>query len=71
MGTDGEEVLGLLEGLRADEEDHLSRLLTLLPGSEADQPAASTRQSEWPRSMDRTGPADRSGKLDSRGIGGI
>jgi rubrerythrin len=70
MGTDQEELLGLLEGLRADEEDHLSRLLSLLPGSEADQPAASTWQSAWLRSIDRVVPADRTGTLDSQGIGG-
>ena len=70
LAMDREEFLSLREELQADAEDHLSRLLSLLSRTEADRPAASSRQSEWLRSIDRMVPADRTGTLDSHGIGG-
>jgi len=56
-GADREELLSLLESLRADEEDHRMRLLSLLYEMEADRPAVATRLSAWLRSIRRMIPA--------------
>jgi hypothetical protein len=56
-GADREELLSLLESLRADEEDHRMRLLSLLYGMEADRPAVATRLPAWLRSIRRMIPA--------------
>jgi len=52
-GADREEVVSLLELLRAEEEDHLTRLRTLLYGLEADRPVVA----KWLRSIRRLVPA--------------
>jgi rubrerythrin len=52
-GADREELLSLLESLRADEEDHRMRLLSLLYGMEADRPVVA----KWLRSIRRMIPA--------------
>jgi len=49
-----EELLALLETLRAEEEDHLVRLRTLLYGLEADRPVVA----KWLRSIRRLVPAE-------------
>lgn len=41
--ADREELSSLLESLRADEEDHRARLLSLLYGMEVDRPVMTTR----------------------------
>ena len=56
-GADREELVSLLESLRADEEDHRSRLLSLLYGMEADRPIVAARLPAWLRSIRRTIPA--------------
>jgi rubrerythrin len=49
-----EELLALLETLRAEEEDHLTRLRTMLYGLEADRPVVA----KWLRSIRRLVPAE-------------
>lgn len=57
-GVDREDVLALLEHLRADEEGHRTRLLSLLAGmEEADQSVAATRLPAWLGSVPGTMPA--------------
>jgi rubrerythrin len=50
--VDREEILALLEMLRAEEEDHLARLRSLLYGLEADRPVVA----KWLRSIRRLVP---------------
>ena len=52
-GVDREELQALLELLRAEEEDHLTRLRTMLYGLEADRPVVA----KWLRSIRRLVPA--------------
>lgn len=52
-GVEREEVLTVLEILRAEEEDHLARLRSLLYGLEADRPVVA----KWLRSIRRLVPA--------------
>lgn len=52
-GVDREEVVSLLELLRAEEEGHLTRLRTMLYGLEADRPVVA----KWLRSIRRLVPA--------------
>jgi hypothetical protein len=59
-----EELLRLLEDLRADEEDHLACLLALLHTSGADRPIVATRQPARMRSVGRMIPRDRPVPLD-------
>jgi hypothetical protein len=56
-GVDGEELLSLLESLRADEEAHRARLICWLYGMEAEGPVPDAQPPAWPRSSDRTIPA--------------
>jgi len=56
-GADREELLSLLEHLRADEENHRTRLLSLLDGMGAGGPVAATRMPAWLRSIRRRNPA--------------
>lgn len=55
--VDREELLALLQSLRAEEEDHRTRLRTLLHGLEADRPVVATRRPAWLRSIGRVIPA--------------
>ncbi len=59
-----EELLRLLEDLRADEEDHLVCLLALLHKTGADRPIVATRQPARMRSVRRMIPRDRPVPLD-------
>lgn len=52
-GVQREEILAVLEILRAEEEDHLARLRSLLYGLEADRPVVA----KWLRSIRRLVPA--------------
>jgi len=52
-GAEREEILTVLEILRAEEEDHLARLRSLLYGLEADRPVVA----KWLRSIRRLVPA--------------
>lgn len=52
-GVEREEILSVLEILRAEEEDHLARLRSLLYGLEADRPVVA----KWLRSFRRLVPA--------------
>ena len=54
VGVDREELLSLFETLRAEEEDHLTRLRTMLYGLEADRPVVA----KWLRSIRRLVPAE-------------
>jgi hypothetical protein len=49
----------MLESLRADEENHRARLLSLLYGMEVDRPVAAARLPAWLRSIRRMIPAVR------------
>ncbi|MBI2561461.1 MAG: hypothetical protein HYW08_03455, partial [candidate division NC10 bacterium] len=51
--VDSEELLDLLQTLRAEEEDHRTRLRSLLYGLEADRPVVA----KWLRSIRRMIPA--------------
>lgn len=62
QGVDREELQALLQTLRAEEEDHRTRLRTLLYGLEADRPVVATRlpatrAAAWLRSIRRMIPA--------------
>ena len=59
-----EELLRLLEALRADEEDHLACLLALFHKSEADRPILATPQPAQMRCVGRMIPRDRPAPLD-------
>jgi rubrerythrin len=54
VGVDREELHSLFETLRAEEEDHLTRLRTMLYGLEADRPVVA----KWLRSIRRLVPAE-------------
>lgn len=58
-GVDREEVLALLESVRADEEDHRTRLLSLLDGMEANPAVVATPLPARLRSIRRMTPAAR------------
>jgi rubrerythrin len=58
-GADGEGLSCMLESLRADEENHRARLLSLLYGMEVDRPVAAARLPAWLRSIRRMIPAVR------------
>lgn len=57
QGVNREELLALLQNLRAEEENHRTRLRTLLVGREADRPVLATRLPAWLRSIRRMIPA--------------
>jgi len=59
-----EELLRLLEDLRADEEDHLACLFALLHKSGADRPIVATHQPARMRSVGGMIPRDRPVPLD-------
>ncbi len=57
--VDRAELCSLLESLRADEEDHRGRLLSLLYGMEVDRPVVAPRLPAWLRSIGRVMPPAR------------
>jgi rubrerythrin len=57
--ADRAELFSLLDSLRADEEDHRARLLSLLYGMEVDRPVVATRRPAWLRSIRRMIPPAR------------